>query len=135
MGLEKVKKPELTLRQRLKEWARKLKNEVIAMYFVMKHPETPMYAKVFAAIVVGYALSPIDLIPDFVPILGYMDDLILLPLGISLVIRMIPTNLLAVCREKARKNPPATKPKIWIAAYVIVMLWLMILYGLYEWFK
>jgi len=135
MVQEKAKEPELTLDQRLKQWARKLKNEVIAMYFVMKHPETPLYAKVFAAIVVGYALSPIDLIPDFVPILGYVDDVILLPLGIALVIKMIPTNLFAVCREKARNNPPATKPKIWITAYIIVMLWLMILYGLYWWLK
>mgnify|MGYP000952634681 CR=1 FL=1 len=132
MEEEKGKQSELTLHQRLKQWARKLKNEVIAMYFVWKHPKTPLYAKVCAAVIVGYALSPIDLIPDFVPVLGYLDEVILLPLGIALVIRIIPANILEACREQARTNPPAAKPKIWIAAYVIVMLWLMALYALYQ---
>lgn len=128
MEQEEVKKSPLTLNQRLRHWARRLKNEVIAIYFVMKHPETPLYAKIFAAIIVGYALSPIDLIPDFIPVLGYVDDAILLPLGIALVIKMIPANILVACREEAKTNPPAAKPKIWAAAYVIVMLWLVILY-------
>ena len=128
MEQEEVKKSPLTLNQRLRHWARRLKNEVLAIYFVMKHPETPLYAKIFAAIIVGYALSPIDLIPDFIPVLGYVDDAILLPLGIALVIKMIPANILAACREEAKTNPPAAKPKIWAAAYVIVMLWLVILY-------
>lgn len=135
MKQERVKESQLTLNQRLRQWARKLKNEVIAMYFVIKHPETPLYAKVLAAIIVGYALSPIDLIPDFVPILGYVDDVILLPLGIALVIKMIPAKILKACREEAETNPPGTKPKIWVAAYVIVMLWFMVVYSLYEWLK
>ncbi|HBS60647.1 MAG TPA: hypothetical protein DEA44_15475 [Firmicutes bacterium] len=135
MEQEKIKESPLTLNKQLRQWARKLKHEIIAMYFVMKHPETPLYAKVLATIIVGYALSPIDLIPDFVPILGYVDDVILLPLGIALVIRMIPASILASCREKAKTNPPATKPKFWVAAYVIIMLWLMVLYSLYKWFK
>jgi uncharacterized membrane protein YkvA (DUF1232 family) len=135
MEQEKTKKSQLTLKQRLKQWAQNLKNEVIAMYFVMKHTKTPLYAKILVAIIVGYALSPIDLIPDFVPILGYVDDVILLPLGIALVIKMIPVNILAACREEANTNPPATKPKTWIAAYVIVMLWLIVLCSLYYGFK
>lgn len=131
----KINQSQLTLNQRLRQWARKLKNEVIAMYFVMKHPETPVYAKVLAAIIIGYALSPIDFIPDFVPILGYVDDVILLPLGIAFVIKLIPANILEACREEAKTNPPATKPKIWLAAYIIVMLWLLVLYSIYDWFK
>lgn len=132
MEQEKIKESQLTLNQQLRQWARKLKNEIIAIYFVMKHPETPIYAKVIAAIIVGYALSPIDLIPDFVPILGYLDEVIFLPLGIALVIKIMPTEIYEACREKAKINPLATKPKIWVAAYVIFMLWLMVLYSLYE---
>ena len=135
MDQEHFKKSQPTLTQRLRQWARRLKAEVIAMYFVMKHPETPLYAKVLAAIIVGYALSPIDLIPDFVPILGYVDDVILLPLGIALVIKLIPKNILEACRKEAKINPPAAKPKIWVAAYVIVMLWLIVVYSLFAWFK
>ncbi len=132
MEQEKTRGQELTLNQRLKQWARKLKSDVIAMYFALKHPETPLYAKVFVAIIVGYALSPIDLIPDFVPVLGYIDDVILLPLGIALAINLIPTVVLKACREEAMDNPPAIKPKIWAAAYVIVILWCVVLYALYK---
>lgn len=125
----------LTLNQRLKLWARKLKSEVIAIYFALKHPQTPFYAKIFAAIIVGYALSPIDLIPDFIPVVGYLDDVILLPLGIAIAIRLIPTGVLEACREEAKKNPPVIKPRIWFVAYVVVMLWLLVLYSLYHWIK
>ena len=133
MEQEKSKEQDLSLNQRLKQWARKLKSDVIAMYFVLKHPQTPLYAKIFVAIIVGYALSPIDLIPDFIPVIGYLDDVILLPLGIVLAIRLIPASVLDACREEAKNNPPTMKPEIWVAAYVIVMLWLAILYALYEW--
>lgn len=135
MEHKSFKDQKLTAGERLKHWARRLKNDVIAMYFAMKHPQTPLYAKVFAAIIVGYALSPIDLIPDFVPVLGYVDDVILLPLCIALAIRIIPPKILEACREKAQNNPPTVKPTIWAAAYVIVMLWLAILYVLYKLFK
>ena len=135
MEIEKPKEQALTLNQRLKQWARKLKSNVIVMYFVLKHPQTPFYAKIIAAIIVGYALSPIDLIPDFIPVLGYLDDVILLPLGIALAIRLIPINVLDACRAEAKSNPLTLKPNIRAAAYVIVMLWLIALYTLYEWFK
>jgi len=102
------------------------------MYFALKHPLTPLYTKILTAIIVGYALSPIDLIPDFVPILGYLDDMILLPLGIALVIRLIPTEVLEVCREKARNNPPTTQPKIWVAAYFILLIWLIVIFLLFK---
>ena len=134
MEQEKSKELELTLNQRLKQWGAKLKNDVIVMYFALRHPLTPFYTKILVAIIVGYALSPIDLIPDFIPVLGYLDDAILLPLGISLVIRLIPSRVLGVCREEAKNNPPAMKPKMWVA-YGIVLLWLIALYAMYDWIK
>jgi uncharacterized membrane protein YkvA (DUF1232 family) len=107
--------------ERLESWARKLKVEVYALYLAYKDPRVPWYARVFAAVIVGYAFSPIDLIPDPVPVLGYLDDLILIPLGIALAIKMIPPPVLAECREKARnaKDRPVSK----VAAVVVVVVW------------
>jgi uncharacterized membrane protein YkvA (DUF1232 family) len=103
--------------------ARQLKVEVYALYFAVRDPRVPWYAKLFAACVVAYALSPIDLIPDFIPILGYLDDLILLPLGIALALKMIPPIVLAECREKGRFFHE--KPKSWVGAAVIVSIWIL----------
>lgn len=97
------------------------------MFLVLKEPWTPWYVKGLVAFIVGYALSPIDFIPDFIPVLGYLDDVILLPAAIALVIKIIPPDILADCWEKARLNPLACKPKIWAAAAVIVSIWLLIL--------
>lgn len=119
--------------EKIKDWARELKNNVMAMYFAMKHPETPVYAKVFAAVIVGYALSPIDLIPDFIPVLGYLDEVILLPLGIALAIKMIPLKVLEACREEAKNTPPSTKPVMWVGAGVIVMVWIVVLLSSCQW--
>lgn len=119
--------------EKIKDWARELKNNVMAMYFAMKHPETPVYAKVFAAVIVGYALSPIDLIPDFIPVLGYLDEVILLPLGIAVAIKMIPPKVLEACREEAKNNPPSTKPVMWVGAGVIVMVWIVVLLSSCQW--
>ena len=107
--------------RRLESWARGLKVEVYALYLAYRDPRVPWYARVFAAVVVGYAFSPIDLIPDPVPVLGYLDDLILIPLGIALAIKMIPPPVLAECREKARnaKDRPVSK----VAAVVVVVVW------------
>ena len=118
---------------RLRHWARMVKSDILALYLAMNHVRTPLYTKVLAAIVVGYALSPIDLIPDFIPVLGYIDDVILLPLGIALVIKLLPNDVLKQCREEARTHPAVMRPKIWLAAYVIIMLWLAAAYLLYEW--
>jgi uncharacterized membrane protein YkvA (DUF1232 family) len=108
--------------RRLESWARRLKVEVYALYLAFKDPRVPWYARVFAAIVVGYAFSPIDLIPDPVPVLGYLDDLILIPLGVALAIKMIPPAVLAECREKARdaKDRPVNR----VAAVVVVIVWI-----------
>ena len=87
-----------------KEKVALLKREIHALYLACRHPDTPWYAKLCALLVVGYALSPIDLIPDFIPVLGYLDDLLLLPLGIALVLRMIPEPVLNECRAQAKQN-------------------------------
>jgi uncharacterized membrane protein YkvA (DUF1232 family) len=109
--------------ENLRRWAGRLKTELYALYLAYRDPRVPLYARVFAACVVGYAFSPIDLIPDPIPVLGYLDDLILIPLGIALAVRMIPTSVLAECREKARQ-PAKERPTNRVAAVVIVAIWL-----------
>lgn len=109
--------------EKLKINAKKLKSNVIALYIAYKRPDVPWYAKLAAIIVVGYALSPIDLIPDFIPVLGYLDDLILLPLGISLAIKLIPYDVMEECRSEAKDY---NKPQNRIAGFIIVLIWLLI---------
>lgn len=109
-----------------KQRAVQLKREVYAVYFAYKDPRVPWYAKLLAACVVAYALSPIDLIPDPIPILGYLDDLVLLPLGIYLVLRWIPPEVMAECRAKAQATMSQNKPKNWIAAGVIITIWIIL---------
>jgi len=109
-----------------KQRARQLKIEVYALYLAYRDPRVPWYARIFAACVVGYAFSPIDLIPDFIPVLGYLDDLILIPLGITLALRMIPDDVMAECREKAREIIRQGKPVNRVAAVVIVAIWLFL---------
>ena len=108
--------------------AKKLKQEVYALYLCSRHPRTPLYAKLFALFIVGYALSPIDLIPDFIPVLGYLDDLVLIPLGITLLIGMMPKEVLEECRQKAKGSPSASKPKQWSGAVMVVCLWIFAIY-------
>lgn len=108
----------------MKVWARSLKAEVYALYLAYKDPRVPWYARALAAVVVGYALSPIDLIPDPIPILGYLDDVILIPLGIALVIRMIPPEVLDECREKAKSM--RDRPVNRVAAVVVVAIWALV---------
>ena len=107
-----------------KQRARALKREVYALYLATRDPRVPWYAKVLAGCVVAYAFSPIDLIPDPVPILGYLDDLVLLPLGVLAVRRMIPPAVLAECRERAEEIIRQGKPVSWTAAAVIIGLWI-----------
>ncbi len=108
-----------------KQWAGRLKSETYALYLAYRDPRMPWYAKLFAALVVGYAFSPIDLIPDFIPVLGYLDDLILVPLGVALAVRMIPEDVLSESRQKAREMVErGERPVSRAAAAVIVVLWL-----------
>jgi uncharacterized membrane protein YkvA (DUF1232 family) len=104
--------------------ARQLKTELLALYLAYKDPRTPWYARIFAAVVVGYAFSPIDLIPDPIPILGYLDDLLLVPLGVYLALKMIPTQVMAESREKATELVAQGKPVNKVAAAVIVLIWI-----------
>lgn len=113
--------------QELKIKAKKLKNEIIALFLAYKRPDVPWYAKVVTIIVVGYALSPIDLIPDFIPILGYLDDLILLPIGISIAIRLIPKHIMEQCRNQANNLFKEGKPKNYFAALIIILIWILII--------
>ena len=107
--------------RRLKDWARTLTSDVHALYLAGRDPRVPWYAKALALAVAGYALSPIDLIPDFIPLLGYLDDLILVPAGILLVIRLIPPDIMAEHRKGASQagDPPLSR----IAAATIVLIW------------
>jgi uncharacterized membrane protein YkvA (DUF1232 family) len=108
----------------LKERASRLKAETHALYLAARHPGTPWYAKLLVAAIVAYALSPIDLIPDFVPILGYLDDLLLIPLGIALAIRMIPSSILEECRARSRETLMSGRSASRIAGIVIVAIWI-----------
>ena len=108
-----------------RQWAGRLKSETYALYLAYGDPRMPWYAKLFAALVVGYAFSPIDLIPDAIPVLGYLDDLILVPLGVALAVRMIPEDVLSESRQKAREMVErGERPISRAAAAVIVVLWL-----------
>src|SRR5215831_9009604 len=111
-----------TLHQR----ARQLKAETWTLALAVHDPRTPWYAKLLVAGIVAYACSPIDLIPDFVPVLGYLDDLILLPLGIAWALRLIPPAVLVECRVRAQENMQDGKPVSWVAGAVIVVLWLSV---------
>lgn len=106
----------------LSNWARSIKQDTVALYFAMRDPRTPWYAKVLAGIVVAYALSPIDLIPDFIPVLGYVDDLLILPLGIWAAIKLIPAPI--VEDHRARAVTVSDRPVSGIAAVVIVAIWI-----------
>lgn len=109
-----------------KKHVRQLKMEAYALYLAYKDPRVPWYAKLFVACVVAYAFSPIDLIPDFIPILGYVDDLILIPLGVMLARKMVPQTVLAECREKALAIMSQGQPTNWIAAGIIIVIWLFL---------
>ena len=104
--------------------ARQLKRDAYALYLAYRDPRVPWHARLFAACVVGYALSPIDLIPDFVPVIGYLDDLVLVPLGIMLALRMIPAAVWIECRARSEQAMADGKPVTWVAAGVIVFIWL-----------
>lgn len=110
----------------LKNRARKLKAEIFALYLAARDPRTPWYAKLFAAGIVAYAFSPIDLIPDFVPVLGYLDDLILIPMGVTLAIKLVPHLVFVDCRLRAQETiGNGSKPVSWVAGVFMVVVWLL----------
>src|ERR1700728_2580704 len=107
----------------LKLWARRLIRDVHAVYLAARDPRVPWYARVLAIAVAGYALSPIDLIPDFIPVIGYLDDLIIVPLGIWLVVSLIPEEVMTTCRARADGAPMGPHGRI--AAIVIIAIWIL----------
>jgi uncharacterized membrane protein YkvA (DUF1232 family) len=111
----------------LKEKIKKLKTKVSALYLALKRKDTPLLAKIVAGMTVGYALSPIDLIPDFIPILGYLDDIIILPLLIALSIRLVPKRIMEECEVEARGMWRDGKPKKWCFAIPIIVIWMFLI--------
>ena len=112
--------------QTWKRRAKQLELETYTVYLAYRDPRVPWYARIFAACVVAYAFSPIDLIPDPIPIVGYLDDLVLVPLGIALVIKMIPPAVWAECHEKAQQALHRNRPANWVAAGIIIAVWLLL---------
>ena len=112
----------------LKERARKLKQDVTAVFLALKGRDTPLLAKILAGVTVAYALSPIDLIPDFVPVLGYLDDVLLLPALIALTVKLIPNKVWVRCQAESENMWKDSKPKKWYFAIPIVLIWLLIIW-------
>ncbi len=108
-----------------KKRVKELKTEIVALYLAYKDPRVPWYAKAFIVVIVGYALSPVDLIPDFIPVLGYVDDFILIPAAITVALKMIPPDILEECRKKAASE---SLKKNWVGAVFIVLIWVAALY-------
>jgi len=109
----------------LQAWARVLKHDVLTLWFALKHPQTPWHARVCAAIVTAYALSPIDLIPDFIPVLGLLDDLILIPIGLWLLLKMLPDQVVSDSRQRAGAwlHQEQRKPRSLAGLIIVVSLW------------
>lgn len=113
---------------KIKEWTARIKLDLKTVYIALFKKETPLIAKGFALLAVGYALSPFDIIPDFIPILGYLDDLLILPVLIAVTIRLIPAKTLKTCRREALSLWPDGKPKKWYFGIPIILIWLGIIW-------
>jgi uncharacterized membrane protein YkvA (DUF1232 family) len=121
VGRQEIAMP---LLEKLKQRARRLKAETFALYLAARHPDTPWYAKLLVAAIAAYAFSPIDLIPDFIPVVGYLDDLVLIPIGIALAIKLVPPPVLAECRARAQEAMVNGKPVSRVAGAIVVTIWL-----------
>jgi uncharacterized membrane protein YkvA (DUF1232 family) len=119
--------------QRARQWARTIKLDVVAIWLAARDPRVPWYAKLLAASVAAYALSPIDLIPDFVPVLGYLDDVIIVPVGIMLTVRLIPDGLMDEFRAEAARRE--SRPNGRVGAAIIVLLWMLALGLVIRWLR
>ncbi|MGG0188093.1 YkvA family protein [Bacillus rhizoplanae] len=116
----------LSIIQKMKKWAKNLKKQLLVLYLAYRDERVPWYTKLFTMLVVAYAFSPIDLIPDFIPILGYLDDLILVPLGVYLALKLIPEEVLEDCKRKIEGQSSMNKPKNWITGFLIIIIWLIV---------
>src|SRR5215212_8097361 len=108
-----------------KQRARRLSAQTYALYLAYRHPRTPWYAKVFAALIVGYVFSPLDPIPDFIPGVGLLDEMVVVPIGVLLATKMIPREVMEECREKTREVAEGEKPVSRVAAVVVAAVWLL----------
>ncbi len=124
---------------RLKQWARHLKKETYALYFAYRDPRVPWYAKLLVAFVVAHTFSPIDLIPDFIPVLGHLDDLIITPLGLALALRLIPAEVMAEARTKAESSLVEGKNVSRVGLLIVISIWLagliLVAFVLMKYFK
>ena len=115
----------------LKAQARQLKQHTLTVYFAARDPRTPILVRVLAVLIAAYALSPIDLIPDFIPVIGYLDDLILIPLGLALVVRLTPPEVMELARHQAQQT--STKPVSYSAAAFFILAWLIVMWFFGRW--
>ncbi|RFU67153.1 YkvA family protein [Bacillus sp. V59.32b] len=111
--------------KRINDWARALKKQILIVYFSYKDKRTPWYARIFAALIVAYAFSPIDLIPDFIPILGYLDDIIIVPFGIMIALKLMPGDVLADAMTHV-EDKKGSKPKNWLMGGAVLILWFLL---------
>ena len=118
----------MEMSMKLKERAKQLKQDISAVFLALKEKDTPVIAKIFAGITIAYALSPIDFIPDFIPILGYLDDLIILPLFVTVTVKLIPDEIMQQCKVKATGMWEDGKPKKWYYAIPIILIWALIIF-------
>ena len=127
----------MNISNNLTAWAKKIKRDGVTLWFAAKNPRTPWHAKAIGVFVVAYALSPIDLIPDFIPVLGYVDDVLLLPVLIWLTIKLLPADVLVECRSQADEwiATKGRKPTSKIGACLIVLMWLMACWGVWNWWR
>jgi uncharacterized membrane protein YkvA (DUF1232 family) len=116
-----------------KKKAEELKVQTMALYLAWRDPRVPWYAKGWIALVVTYAFSPIDLIPDFIPVLGYLDDLVIVPLGVYLAVRMIPAQVMQECRDKARQQLDEGEPKFRWMGVIVIVIWLIVFLLAFLW--
>ena len=116
----------IPLWNRLKTWARRMKRDTMALYLARRDPRVPRLAKVMAMVTAAYAMSPIDLIPDFIPVLGYLDELIILPLFICLTIRLVPPDIMVELRAQADLSMSENRPRNMTGAIVIILIWMCI---------
>ena len=117
--------------KKINAWAKRIKQQVMLLWFAYKHPECPLYVKILISVIVIYALSPIDLIPDFIPILGYLDEAILLPILITLALQLIPQHVIELAKqelalhEQQAKNEKSPKPKLWLGGLLVICIWIL----------
>lgn len=117
---------------KLRENALKMRMEIPAVFMALKHKRTPWFVKAAAGITIAYALSPVDLIPDFIPVLGYLDDLLILPLMVTAVLHMIPEDILAECRQDAKDMWEGDRPKKWYFGVPVILIWILIAFWIWK---